>query len=162
MTKKLTILVSQDCETKHGQYSVSARELSVEFTNEDSVGIVLGDLVEQFFDVLNVQRKYKRSPYKLNKPIQLKVMFEDTNFSAGAHLKDTFEQGVLISGGTGVKRFAAFLVDLLYAAVKSKRSPQQRQNVTVMLDGNYVANCPRTLCDSTMETLLSVAGVMVN
>jgi hypothetical protein len=159
MSKKLTIFVSQDCETKSGRFSVSPRELSVEFVDADAVGVVVGDLVDQFFDVLDVQRKHKRCPFKLNHPIKLQVSYEDTSLdSIGSSLRDTFEQGVKIGGKLGVKNFAGFLVDLLTAVAKNKRPKDQRPNVVDIMKGDYVrTDTMRALCDASMEQFLSVA-----
>jgi hypothetical protein len=155
MTKKLSILVSQDCETKSGRYQVSPREISVEFSNDESVGVIIGTLVDQFFDVLEVQRKYRQSPYKLNKPIKLQVAFESVELSCGERFTDTFEQGVRISGEKGIKKFAEFMVDLIAAVVKSKSG--KRVNVKDILDEGYVRVTPRHVCDSTMGEFMSVA-----
>lgn len=159
MSKKLTILVSQDCDTKCGRYSVSPRELSVEFIDADAVGVVIGDLVDQFFDVLDVQRRHKRCPFKLNHPIKLQVNYEDTALdSVGTSLRDTFEQGVKIGGKLGVKNFAGFLVDLLTAVAKNKRPKASRPNVVDIMNDNYVrTDTMRALCDSNMKQLLAVA-----
>ena len=159
MSKKLTIFVSQDCETKSGRFIVSPRELSVEFVDADAVGIVIGDLVDQFFDVLDVQRRHKRCPYKLNKPINLKVCYEDTALdNVGSSLRDTFEQGVKISGKLAVKNFACFLVDLLTAVAKQKRPKASRPHVADIMSPDYVrTDTMRALCDSNMKQFLSVA-----
>jgi hypothetical protein len=159
MTKKLIVSVSQDCETKHGRYSVSAREISVEFSNEDSLGIVVGTLVDQFFDVVDVQRKYKRLPYKLNKPIQLSISFSDDNASFDADagkLRDQFTQGVRISGKGGIKNFASFMVDLLFAVVKSKSGT--KIDVASILDDNYVRTTSRSVCDSPMGEFMTIVS----
>jgi hypothetical protein len=159
MSKKLTLFVSQDCETKNGHYSVSPRELSVEFTDADAVGIVIGDLVDQFFDVLAIQRRHKRCPYKLNRPINLKVCYLDSALDdVGSSLRDEFEQGVKISGNLGVKNFACFLVDLLTAVAKNKRPRTSRPNVTDLMKVDYVRpDTMRSLCDSDMKQFLAVA-----
>lgn len=159
MSKKLTLFVSQDCETKNGRFIVSPRELSVEFVDADAVGVVIGDLVDQFFDVLDVQRRYKRCPYKLNKPINLKVSFEDTALdNVGTALRDTFEEGVRIGGERGIKNFASYLVDMLTAVAKNKRPKTSRPNVVDIVSGDYVRmDNMRALCDSNMKQFLAVA-----
>lgn len=159
MSKNLTIFVSQDCETKNGRFTVSPRELSVDFVDADAVGVVIGDLVDQFFDVLDVQRRHKRCPFKLNHPINLKVCYEDSALDdVGTSLRDTFEQGVKISGKLGVKNFAGFLVDLLTAVAKNKRPKSERPNVVDIMSDEYVrTDTMRALCDSDMKQFLAVA-----
>lgn len=149
--KKLTLIVSQDCETKQGAYSYSGKKFTVDFDNATTVGKVVGGLVDRFFDFIEVTKKAKQCPYKLSHPIQFNICYQDNDW-LNAKLSDETKIECRISNTrdkNGENRMAVYLVDLLGVIAKSN---QDRPDLKQLVDNKRMSltDAGRALCDEKM------------
>lgn len=119
--KKLTLTVSQDCETKQGQHKVEGKKIEVQFDSSHTVGQVTGAMIDRLFDYIEYTRAHKMCPFKLSHPVQVSILYNDNEW-LGSKLTDKSVVDVRLSNTStkkGEQRLAAELKGLLGILLKN-------------------------------------------
>jgi hypothetical protein len=155
--KKLTLTVSQDCETKQGQYKVEGKKVEVSFDSSHTVGQIAGAMVDRLFDYIEYTRSRKMCPFKLSHPVQISILYNDNEW-LGAKLTDTSVVNVRISNTVnkkGEQRLANELKDLLGLLMKKNVASPTLQDIADT--GRMSVNdAGRVLCDMTMNKAITL------
>lgn len=155
--KKLTLSVSQDCETKQGHYSIEGKKIEVTFDSSHTVGQVVGGMIDRLFDYLEYTRSRKMCPFKLSHPVQFRILYNDNDW-IGTTLTDSTVVESKISNTVnrkGEQRLANDLKDLLGLILKKN---SQRPELVEILDNGRVSvnDAGRKMCDLKMSYALGL------
>jgi hypothetical protein len=155
--KKLTLTVSQDCETKQGQYTIEGKKVEVTFDSSHTVGQIAGSMVDRLFDYIEYTRSRKMCPFKLSHPVQISILYNDNEW-LGANLTDKSVVDVRLSNTVnkkGEQRLASELKDLLGLLMKKNITSPTLQDIADT--GRMSVNdAGRVMCDMTMTKAVSL------
>lgn len=153
--KKLTLTISQDCETKQGQHKIEGKKVTVQFDSSMTVGQVVGAMVDRLFDYIEFAKRRKMLPFKLNHPIQFSILYQDNDWLR-SKLTDISVIESRISNTInkkGEQRLANDLKELLGLIMKD--SMDRRDLLTIADDGRLSVDAAgRLMCDTKMSKVL--------
>lgn len=155
--KKLTLTVSQDCETKQGQYTIEGKKVEVMFDSSHTVGQIAGAMIDRLFDYIDYTRSRKMCPFKLSHPVQISILYNDNQW-LGANLTDTSVVNVRLSNTVnkkGEQRLANELKDLLGLLMKKNVASPTLQDI-VDSGRMSVNDAGRAMCDMKMSQAVSL------
>ena len=169
----LRLNISQNCtlirskKEKNGviiqteiQHNVSPYSMQIEYQKGVSLGKLLGAEICKFFEMLQLQKDFKQTQFKLSKPINLEIDF----FANGEKYKieTTNEITLKFSGDYAPHNFAKFLFASLLLMTKEKKEINAfniRTDKKVIPMSESSINSPKhlekvyQLCDSDISEL---------